>query len=270
MDHWKLKLMQVYREEIMYRVVFFYVLVLLLGVILSSISKNIGLDPIVVFLSWILFALTWCYINGINFEQVGLKCDFRSVVYFIIGLVFGLLSLSSIVCIILLANFGYIQATYAFIDGLYVSYLILFTLIQALAEELVFRSYPLSELSYVDKNKGLLATAIIFGCLHIFNANFTIFAFLTLFLAGIFLGKLFLRIRDTWIITGFHAGWNIAEGFIFGVPISGISPTKSIFILKMMGPEILTGGKFGLEGSIIATFIFLLLIIILTWDWNKN
>ena len=60
--------------------------------------------------------------------------------------------------------------------------------------------------------------------------------------------------RNLWLPIGLHAAWNFTQGGIFGVPVSGL-PDHGLIDSTLRGPEILSGGPFGLEASVIALVI---------------
>ncbi|HJU76358.1 MAG TPA: CPBP family intramembrane glutamate endopeptidase, partial [Sphingomicrobium sp.] len=60
--------------------------------------------------------------------------------------------------------------------------------------------------------------------------------------------------RSLWMPIGIHAAWNYTQGFIFDVPVSG-GDQNGLVVAQLSGPEILSGGAFGLEASIIAMVI---------------
>jgi hypothetical protein len=60
--------------------------------------------------------------------------------------------------------------------------------------------------------------------------------------------------RSLWLPIGLHAGWNIMQGPVFGVPVSG-NPAHGLLRSRLSGPTLLSGGSFGLEASIIALTI---------------
>ncbi|HEY0164046.1 MAG TPA: hypothetical protein VGB39_01600, partial [Sphingomicrobium sp.] len=51
-----------------------------------------------------------------------------------------------------------------------------------------------------------------------------------------------------------HAAWNFTQGWIFDVPVSGLD-TNGMVEARLSGPELLSGGAFGLEASIIAMIL---------------
>jgi membrane protease YdiL (CAAX protease family) len=98
---------------------------------------------------------------------------------------------------------------------------------------------------------GLALSSIAFGFVHYYNPNSTVIADLAIAVeAGVLLGGAYILTRSLWVPVGIHAGWNFAEGEIFGVPDSGI-PVHGLLQAKFSGPEFLTGGGFGLEASLI-------------------
>ena len=98
---------------------------------------------------------------------------------------------------------------------------------------------------------GLAVSSIAFGFAHYYNPNSTVVADLFIAVeAGVLLGGAYMLTRSLWVPVGIHAGWNFAEGEIFGVPDSGI-PVHGLLQAKLSGPEFLTGGGFGLEASLI-------------------
>jgi hypothetical protein len=53
---------------------------------------------------------------------------------------------------------------------------------------------------------------------------------------------------------GLHAAWNFTQGFVFDVNVSGIEE-HGLVEAKLSGPQLISGGSFGLEASIIALVI---------------
>ena len=60
-----------------------------------------------------------------------------------------------------------------------------------------------------------------------------------------------------------HGTWNYLQGNLLGFQVSGTGADVSIFSFTMgSGPDWLTGGEFGAEGSIITTLVLLLSLVI--------
>lgn len=102
---------------------------------------------------------------------------------------------------------------------------------------------------------ALTLSAAIFGGLHLINPGATWLGVIAIAVeAGIMLGLAFLLTRNLWLAIGIHWGWNFAEGGIFGSAVSGTVAHGWIKVAPT-GPELLTGGAFGLEASLPAIVI---------------
>lgn len=99
---------------------------------------------------------------------------------------------------------------------------------------------------------ALLLTSAMFGVAHIFNPGATWFSSFAIAMeAGLLLGGAYMLTRNLWMPIGLHAAWNFTQGAIFDVKISG-TDGEGVVDARLSGPELLSGGGFGLEGSIIA------------------
>ncbi|WP_256759512.1 CPBP family intramembrane glutamic endopeptidase [Cohnella sp. WQ 127256] len=131
----------------------------------------------------------------------------------------------------------------------------------AFIEELIFRGLAFQA---IEKMGGswiaLTLTSLFFGVAHLGNPEATIWGGLSIAIeAGVLLGAAFLWRRNVWFIIGLHFFWNTTEGLL-GIPVSG-HPSPGLFTVEVTGPALLTGGKFGLEASIIPVIISLLIAI---------
>jgi len=104
---------------------------------------------------------------------------------------------------------------------------------------------------------AILFSAFIFGFLHIWNPNATVFSCISIALtAGVILGMLYVITRNLWVPIGMHIGWNLTLGGIYGAPVSEGEP-GGLLIARFSGPDWLTGGSFGPEASVITVLLFL-------------
>ena len=123
-------------------------------------------------------------------------------------------------------------------------------------EEILFRGVIFR---IINENLGswlaILISALIFGFAHSLNPNASPYSGLSISLgAGIILAAVYLITHRLWIAIGVHFAWNFTLGGIFGVTVSG-QETKGFLQAEISGPEILTGGAFGLESSILGVVI---------------
>ena len=120
----------------------------------------------------------------------------------------------------------------------------------ALHEELVFRGYAYQKLRTWNRAGAVAVSACIFAALHGTNPGVTPVAMANLLLAGVLLALAYERTRHLWLPIGIHLGWNIASGPILGYGVSGYSAGATVFMVRSAGPAIITGGAFGIEGSV--------------------
>jgi uncharacterized protein len=139
----------------------------------------------------------------------------------------------------------------------------------AVAEEALLRGYPLQALSEAfGALPALLLTSALFGLLHGWNPEVTAVGVLNTGLAGVFLGALYLRTGSLWWPSGAHLGWNWAHGFVADLPVSGLDLVDTPWIeSRTSGPDLLSGGSFGPEGSLFASTA---LVFATAWVWSTR
>jgi len=141
-------------------------------------------------------------------------------------------------------------------------YLVLFTLAGAV-EELMFRGYPLQALA--EGSRRWIAAVLLclpFTIGHFNNPDMTIVGALNVFLLGILLTVVYFKTRRLWLPIGLHLSWNLAQSWLWGFDVSGIKIDNQLFVINPTGAEVLTGGEFGLEGSVMTSVLSL---VVLGW-----
>ncbi|MFL6724482.1 MAG: CPBP family intramembrane glutamic endopeptidase [Sphingomicrobium sp.] len=144
--------------------------------------------------------------------------------------------------------------------------LITIAIMPAFMEELLFRGILFRWLEEFGGSwAALIVTSALFGLAHIFNPNASWFSSFAIAVeAGVLLGAAYMLTRSLWMPMGLHAAWNFTQGFIFDVPVSGMNQ-QGLVEAKLSGPELLSGGTFGLEASVIALAIATLFGLWLLW-----
>jgi membrane protease YdiL (CAAX protease family) len=114
-------------------------------------------------------------------------------------------------------------------------------------------------------------SALFFGGAHIFNPGATLWSSAAIAIeAGVMLALLYHVTRSLWACIGLHAGWNIMQGTIYGIPVSG-GAVDGLLISHRTGPVWLSGGVFGAEASVIALLICSLLTLVLAITaWRRG
>jgi len=140
-------------------------------------------------------------------------------------------------------------------------FLFLFTLVAAV-EEFLFRGYPLQALAEGSRRwiAGLLL-CLPFTLGHANNPDVTMVGVANIFLASVILVILYFQTRRLWLPISIHLSWNLAQSWLWGFDVSGIKIDNQLFVVTPTGADLVTGGEFGLEGSILSTILFVVVVV---------
>jgi len=124
------------------------------------------------------------------------------------------------------------------------------------AEEFIFRG---TLFRWIEEFGGswaaLFVTSALFGLAHIMNDNATWFSSAAIAVeAGLMLGGAYMLTRSLWVPMGLHFGWNVTQGMLWDVPVSG-NDVDGLVDARLAGNPLISGGAFGLEASVIAVVI---------------
>jgi membrane protease YdiL (CAAX protease family) len=131
--------------------------------------------------------------------------------------------------------------------------------IGAFIQELAFRLILFKILEdWLGSWTAMGLIALIFAALHLGNQNATIPTSVALAFEDLLLTAAFMLTRRLWFVWGIHFGWNFLQDGVFGMPNSGETVFPSWITSSVTGPEWLTGGAFGIEASVVAVILCLL------------
>ncbi|HDX9610981.1 TPA: CPBP family intramembrane metalloprotease [Bacillus toyonensis] len=146
-------------------------------------------------------------------------------------------------------------------------------LIQGATEEIVVRGWLFPVLSVRSRIWiGIVVTSFLFGFLHLLNPGITILSISNIILVGVFAAFYVLKDSSLWGICAWHSIWNWAQYNVYGFAISGMTIYSTpLFKPVTSGNEVLHGGSFGIEGSIITTIMLSIASIVL-WRqlWGRR
>ena len=139
-----------------------------------------------------------------------------------------------------------------------------FWLLQGGTEEVATRGWLLTRIAArTNLPLAIVISSSLFGILHMGNAGVTFLSVLNIILDGVLAGLLFIYTDSIWLVVAQHGTWNYVQGNLLGFQVSGTGADASIFSFTMgSGPDWLTGGAFGAEGSIITTLVLLVSLVI--------
>ena len=134
----------------------------------------------------------------------------------------------------------------------------------SLSEEFAFRGYWLFSFSRRLRFwPAALFISVVFGGAHLANHGENALGIVQVVVTGLFLCLTVRRTGTLWFAVGFHAAWDWAETFFYGTPDSGLLGAGRFLNSSVHGPDWLTGGEAGPEGSIIALFVLFLCALLI-------
>ena len=169
--------------------------------------------------------------------------------------------LNMLIAIVAMAT-GAIKIHY---EGLGVGSIILLlisVLIQSGAEEFVARLYIYQRLR---KNFpkwpviAILGNGLFFLVIHLGNQGITVFSMLIMILVSIIYSLIVYYFDSIWIPIVAHTTWNFTQSILLGLPNSGMVFPVSIFKIDSGTANFAFDPVFGIEGSILAIIIHIVL-----------
>ena len=178
--------------------------------------------------------------------------------------------LAIIVCLFLCGYYRIVTVEFDVASQL--SWLSLFLLV-GVVEEVIFRGILFRLIT--DKWNiavGLTTSSLLFGLAHLGNPGATLWAALAIALAsGWLFGMAYAYHQTIWVPIGMHWAWNYLEGGIFGCSVSGTPlDYRPLITPRISGTDLLSGGAFGPEASIICVAIGIGISIVYTVLYIKK
>lgn len=147
----------------------------------------------------------------------------------------------------------------------------LFFAMVAIVEETMMRGYVLGRLLRTRLNKfiSLLISSLLFALLHLMNPNVAFLPMLNLVLGGLLLGASYLYTRNLWFPISLHFFWNWIQGPVLGYEVSGNRFCETLFSLRLPANNLINGGAFGFEGSLVCTVLATLFTLFIIWWFEQ-
>ena len=234
------------------------------GILFEYVFKNIvGYNIISVLCSYIFSAVILLffvkYFEKTTFEYFGFSKE-NNLEAIKVGTGLSIFSIVGVVAILLMSN----NISLSFSKDLKIGIIIILAilvLMQGFLEEVVFRGYLMTRLA-AKKGKwiAILLSSIFYLVFRMSNPTTSKIDLLNIFLISVVMSLLYWYFDNVLVIAIFHAFWNCISGLVFGFNLSGIKLSDSIFtVAAISDKQILIGGSYGIEGSIIATVFFAIL-----------
>lgn len=136
-------------------------------------------------------------------------------------------------------------------------------------EEIVFRGYLFQNMiEGMGLAVAIAISCILYGLVHSTNPNAGLLSSAIIMLFGYLRIFGYLATARLWLSMGMHLGWNFFQGPVFGFAASGVE-TPHLIAHSPVGPDWLSGGAFGPEGSVLIIPILALALAAMRW-WGAR
>ena len=252
--------------------IFGVLVLLLLGYDLTEISSNVMNESVMIIIEYsglfIVIIMIWLFMKFIDKQpliEIGFQTQGRlkeinyGILFGLFIMAFAFVFLSTIGEIVFLSyslDFNQILLSIALFIGV------------SFFEEIIFRGYMLKNLlESFNPFVALLISSLFFSLIHASNPNVTSLGLCNIFLAGIFLGVSCVFTKNLWFPIALHFSWNFFQA-MFGFKVSGLD---SYSIIEFMIPynNMINGGEFGFESSILSIIVLFIGTIII-WNYFKK
>jgi len=113
--------------------------------------------------------------------------------------------------------------------------------------------------------------ALLFALGHMGNGGETKIGIIATGLFALFAATTLWRTGNLWLAVGAHAGWDWGQSYFFGVNDSGFqAPGHLLNPHVSQGPDWLTGGTVGPEGSAVTLVLWAIMTIVFLWLYRKR
>ena len=192
----------------------------------------------------------------------------RIATHYLSGLVIGFAMLSATVGIMYATG----QITFAGFNlnmsgiGVFLLNLLMW-IPQGASEEIMFRGYMIP--AFANRYKRVVAVAvssILFSAFHSLNKGYTPLASVNLAIIAVLFALIYFLTDDIWMTSAIHTAWNLTQGNIYGLQVSGNNAANSVImtVYDKNYSALITGGDFGPEGGLAVTIVTAACIIIVS------
>lgn len=228
--------------------------------ILMAVGEVI-LFLVVLFLAWVMSRIEKRKVGvyGLPLQKSAISTFFSAYV------LWGFLPLT-VLLLVLRAAGSFYFGNFSPLNGKILAWGILWLitfLFVALFEEFFFRGYVLYTLA---DGIGFWPAAVILGlgfaAVHMGNSGETKIGIVAVVCFALFAATALWRTGNLWMAVGAHAGWDWGQSFFYGVNDSGFQAPGHLLNPHTQGPDWLTGGSVGPEGSVVTLILWVVLTIV--------
>ena len=140
-----------------------------------------------------------------------------------------------------------------------------------LSEEYLLRGYALYTLSDgIGFWPAAIVLAVLFGLGHSVNPGETRVGLIATVVFALFATITLRYTGNLWLAVGAHAGWDWGQSFFYGVSDSGLKAQGHLLEPTFSGPDWLSGGTVGPEGSVVTLILWALMTILFVMLYRRR
>jgi membrane protease YdiL (CAAX protease family) len=144
-------------------------------------------------------------------------------------------------------------------------------LMVGLFEEFFFRGYALYTLADgIGYWPATIILAAAFAWAHMGNGGETRIGIVGVAFFAVFACVTLWRTGNLWLAVGAHAGWDWAQSFFYGVSDSGFQAPGHLLNPRIAGPDWLSGGSVGPEGSALSLALMALMTVLFLFLYRSK
>lgn len=273
--------MSTIKENEWYTKAFLFIVILFIGLFLTQLFASLLMEYLspgeiksmaektemihLVFISWFNFVFCIVVYSVFEFGVDKRKLHLNSFLFYkrsMLQFLFGILAVFLIVAVVLGIFLGTGSVTVEFRKPEQVYLIILMALFSAVAEELIFRDYLLG--IFIRKNQkliGMVLSSLLFALGHVFNPQADALELFTIFLVGLLLAQVTVRLKTIFFAVGFHGAYNFCVSFLGFVPFQDNKHTM-LKIEAVSTGSISLGEIDGTSGSVIFCVLLIVFIVL--------
>jgi len=195
----------------------------------------------------------WLYVRTYERRVVPELAFARAVPELGVGLLTGASLVTAVVALLMLVG-GYRIAGSSGLSLAVVTPLAMMTFVgvfeEVLSRGIVFR---ITE-QWLGSWAAVVISSLLFGLAHLPGQAAGALAIFITVVAGVLFAAAYLMTRRLWLGIGIHIAWNYTLGSIYSIAVSG-HEAKGLLQGTVSGPDWLTGGQYGLEGSVFTLIV---------------
>lgn len=144
---------------------------------------------------------------------------------------------------------------------------------QGAQEEIICRALLFMSLAKkLGVTWSLIISSAIFSVAHFFNPSISYISALNIFLYGAAMALLYFYSQNLLLVCAIHSLWNYVQIAIYDFPVSGLvfNGLNPFFSNHPQTTNLINGGNFGLEGSLVTSIVLCGLMATTYWFYEKR